>query len=175
MNTSLISFDPDEPRTDQGDPRASLLAQLVGPDPDGRRQALRTARDRRWVDSYGEVIVRAILVDGGTVARRNFVRALSVSGRGHTLVLDGDHEIVLVTSTHRTELNIDEWVGTAVSATASRSSARPGRPLSTSKSKICTAPRPTPEPPPNSSRSRAVTRLERLVQKTLECGGSCTA
>jgi hypothetical protein len=113
VNVSLSTFDPDEPRPDDVDPRASLVAQLVGPDPGVRREALRAARNRRWVDAYGEVVVRAVAVEGSAAARRDFQHALTVSGRGHTLVVDDGVVVLLVTSAHRSELDIDEWARSA--------------------------------------------------------------
>ncbi|MET0885739.1 MAG: helix-turn-helix domain-containing protein, partial [Mycetocola sp.] len=113
MNVSLNIFEPDEPLTHEVDPRTTLLTQLAGSDPVRRREALRAARSRRWIDTYGEVVVRAVVVDGSSSSRQAFVDALSASGRGHTLVIESGEEILLVTSTHRTRLDIEEWTRSA--------------------------------------------------------------
>jgi sugar diacid utilization regulator len=62
---------------------------------------------------YSEVVVRAIVVDGNAAARQDFIHALTVSGRGHTLVIEDREVILLVTSSDRSELNIDEWARSA--------------------------------------------------------------
>lgn len=108
-NASLETFDPDEPGRGEYDPRGSLIAELIGPDPVRRREALRVARERRWLDPLGDVSVRAVLIEEPRAAVPPLQHALTVAGRGHTLVIADGDGVVLVTSTARTPLDIDEW------------------------------------------------------------------
>lgn len=109
MNASLSTLEPDEPRSGEFNPRASLVAQLLESNPARRRDALSAARNRRWIDLYNEVTVRSVIVDGQPTSLREFEHALNVSGRSHTLVIDDGDAFLLVTSPQRTELDIDEW------------------------------------------------------------------
>ena len=121
MNASLSTFDPDDAAGVDGDARTSLVAQLVGSDAGLRREALRVARARRWLDPYGEIVVRAVAVDGHPSPHREFAQALTVSGRGHTLAVEDGDMLLLVTSTGRTDLDIGEW--------ARKAAARVGVPI----------------------------------------------
>lgn len=125
MNASLSTLEPDEPHSGEFNPRASLVAQLLEPNPVRRRDALSAARNRRWIDLYDEVTVRAVIVDGHPASVREFEHALNVSGRSHTLVIDDGGAFLLVTSPQRTDLDIDEWTR----AVASRAGVRVVAPI----------------------------------------------
>ncbi|MFG6477147.1 PucR family transcriptional regulator [Microbacterium sp. P06] len=112
MNASPSTLEPDEPPSGEFTPRASLVAQLLEPDPDRRRGALAAARNRRWIDLYNEVTVRAVIVDGDPSSLREFEHALTVTGRSHTLVIDDGDAFLLLTSPQRTEIDIEEWTRT---------------------------------------------------------------
>jgi sugar diacid utilization regulator len=112
MSAGLSTFDPGEFARDPADPRDAYIAGLLDADPGRRREALAVARARRWVDVYGEVTVRAVVVDGPDARRRRLAHALAVTGRTHTLVVEDGETLVLVTSVGRTERDVEEWVAT---------------------------------------------------------------
>ncbi|MFS0795079.1 helix-turn-helix domain-containing protein [Microbacterium sp. 1P10AE] len=120
MNARRSTFGTDQPRTDDVDGRASLVAQLVDTDPERRRESLRAARSRRWIDVYGDVVVRAVVVDGAPASREELVHTLSVSGRGHSLVLEDGDAILVVTSPGRSDLDVDGWIRDAAARAGTR-------------------------------------------------------
>jgi sugar diacid utilization regulator len=93
------------------DDRTFVLLDLHSHHRDRRRHALRTARSRRWIDSYGDVLVRALTVDvAETVALDEFERALTQKGRDHTIVLADVGGFILVTSERRASAPVEEWI-----------------------------------------------------------------
>jgi len=93
------------------DDRRFVLVDLQSHHRERRRHSLRTARSRRWIDSYGDVLVRAIFVDSSVdAAREEFERALTRDGRGHTIVLVDVGGLILVTSERRADNSVEKWV-----------------------------------------------------------------
>ncbi|ANP72224.1 Regulator of polyketide synthase expression [Cryobacterium arcticum] len=93
------------------DDRHFVLLDLHSHHRERRRHALRTARSRHWIDSYGDVRVRALLVDAiENGSLEEFERALTLNGRDHTVVLMDVGGYILVTSERRADVPIEEWV-----------------------------------------------------------------
>lgn len=98
------------------DERAAVARDLLGDDRDHRRRALRTARQRRWIESFGDVVVRIVVAETtSTPAFDELVRALASSGRDHSLVLDapGGAGVAIVTTERRTRTPIEDWIRSA--------------------------------------------------------------
>ncbi|MDD9150972.1 helix-turn-helix domain-containing protein [Plantibacter flavus] len=111
MNSERSTIEPAEGPWSISDDRAFVLIDMLSDHRDRRRHALRTARSRRWLDSYGEVVVRSVLLGTtSTMERDEYARALRHDGRDHTLVLDHVGGFVLVTSERRAASPVDEWV-----------------------------------------------------------------
>ena len=93
------------------DDRSFVLLDLHSHHRERRRHALRTARSRHWIDSYGDVLVRALIVDvTENGSREEFERALTQKGRDHTIVLVDVGGYILVTSERRTDVSVEEWI-----------------------------------------------------------------
>ena len=93
------------------DDRSFVLLDLHSHHRERRRHALRTARSRHWIDSYGDVLVRALIIDvTETGSREEFGRALTQTGRDHTIVLGDVGGYILVTSERRADVSVEEWI-----------------------------------------------------------------
>jgi sugar diacid utilization regulator len=96
---------------DKKDDRRFVLLDLQSHHRERRRHSLRTARSRRWIDSFGDVVVRAVFVDSTiNAAHHAFERALTREGRDHTIVLGDVGGFILVTSERRTHAPVENWV-----------------------------------------------------------------
>lgn len=123
MNSERSASDTVDDAWSVSDDRAFVLIDLLSDHGDRRHRALHTARGRRWLDAYGEVVVRSVLLGATTVQQRDeFARALRHSGRDHTIVLDRFGEFVLVTSERRAPGPVEDWI-TSVAPTGVRVSA----------------------------------------------------
>lgn len=115
MNGERSTSDTMDSAWSAPDDRAFVLGDLLCDHRDRRRRALHTARTRRWLDAYGDVVVRSVLLSTTSVQQRDeFARALRHGGRDHTIVLEQLGEFVLVTSERRAPGTVADWIGSVV-------------------------------------------------------------